>query len=285
MAYRRFNRFKRSSAASTSAAVPDDIKLVHISTYDSPRELIERGQENDGDAEWFGGTPAQIRNWALHGDASMVPAIEAHLNAIDAHLPDTWTRQTRADVYGPRLNVSDWIAERPTPFRRRVRAAVEAAPVRIFVSLTSSAGIDAETMAKRAATICALIELVQQARPVELYAFNELGSYTYSAIFQTVRIGTAPLGLAALAGGIGHVGFARCYGYGTAARDADFDGGWPTLYYEHKATAYAEQRAAALGLGPNDVLIGAAESWDPLIEKPLQWIESQLARITMEATA
>lgn len=292
--YMRTPRTSRSTASATSqppasnvppADAAADSRPFYVKHYTSPVDLLlsaaDHGIGSGNDVSWYGGTTKQCRDWALRGDPALVPAIEAHLKFIDATLPDTWQRTTRADVFGPRLNVADWLAGTATPFRRRVRAEVESAPVRIWIAGVCSAKIDAETMQKRAATICALVELVQQSRPVELILFGEHGSRKYAAALCAVRLGVAPLGLAALAGVLCHVGFVRRFFYGTMLRDAEFNGTWPSEYgYDANINpAYKIKRAEALDIQPQDVVIEAARSWDPLVEQPLQWINTQLREI------
>jgi hypothetical protein len=238
-----------------------------------------RSVVNDrGDGAWTANLSFdKAMKTALAGDSSYVAGAEQYIDKVDAALPQTVNYETVRSPFGYRVNVGDWLAQSPTPMRRRLKRITEVSPIKIVVSLTSSAGIDADTMKRRGEAILAFLLKVQQIRPVDLYTLIELDGETDGSQYLMIRQESRPLNISQAAFCLCNVGFAR-HGYNYADLDG-FLGSWPAGYYAN-SNEYATMRRERLGLNPQDIVIKEAYMTDPIITNPELWIKTELAKIS-----
>jgi hypothetical protein len=250
-------------------------------TFDSIEEFAKAtedasGSVRHGAGRWTGFLSfSEARRLATVGDDSYVKKAEALINQLDVDAPITKAFASIHSPYGGRVNLGDWLVGSPTPMRRRVRVSSDIGPIKIIVSTTCSAGIDAEVMEKRGAAILALLLKLQQVRPVQLYLLAELHGEQDGWHYQLIRIESQPLAVGVAAFGLCHVAFARQLTYSYARHVDGFNGGWPSDYSRSK-TRYAANRAERLGLTDNDLIIPEAHLDDELIQEPLEWIKKRL---------
>lgn len=245
--------------------------------------------ENDGtggnvvprrNAYWTGGlTFHEAMDKAKLGDSSLVPSAERMLENLEFSLPSTSGWETLRSPFGGRVNIGDWLAGSPTPMRRRVKRVNDISPIKVIVSLSSSAGIGQETMAARGTAILAFLMQAQRIRPIELYGLIEVDGSKDGSVYFMIKVESKPLNLSQAAFVLANVGFAR-HGYNLADMEG-FQGAWPEDYYSGEAH-YAPLRRQRLHLEPNDVVIPAAFLSDPLIAEPVQWITNELAKISQQ---
>jgi hypothetical protein len=90
--------------------------------------------------------------------------------------------------------VPQYLAGNPYSMRLKRRHATATAPLSVFVELVASAGINAETCLKRGVAMLALVRMLTNLRPVELWAVIAMGRQN-SRSSLCVRLDTAPLDL------------------------------------------------------------------------------------------
>lgn len=252
-------------------------------TFDSIEDFARAAEplSNAGASSWYGNISyKQAVELSLKGDDSYVKLADSFMDKLDVELPETKAFHVKHSPFGGRVNMGDWLADSPTPMRRRVRSSAEINPIKIVVSTTCSAGVDGEVMTKRGAAILALLLKLQTVRPVQLYLLTELdGECGWH--HQLIRIESQPLHVGIAAFGLCHVGFARQLTY-TFAREKDGSrGSWPDGYsYGRKNESYTKLLRERIGLAPDDIVIGSAHiGEEKLIEQPVAWIEDQLRKL------
>lgn len=200
------------------------------------------------DVSWTGGIGStdHAHRTARAGDLALVAPSDRLLSALETVSPITSAWETIDDVAGAVPNVPAYLAGTPLTMRRRRRTVREAAPLAVYVDLTSSAGIDAETLMRRGAAILALVRVLSARRPVELWAGASLDWQLKQACAVFFRLDTAPLDLARAAHLLTHPSVPRgmCYG--------------------HLMTHYGAQGSWAFGAGQQAKWVRLAR---PLIEQ------------------
>jgi len=199
--------------------------------------------------------------------AGRVPtALLARVNELIAQwqsidLPATATRTTRPDVWGQRLNISDWLAQSPTPFRRRRHARTESAPISLYVSVTQCLGTAESEYAMRGALLATLILQLQRVRPVRLVLFDENdgrtssgapNNNTYRPVYQTVVIPTENLALGQLIALVTNQYVGRAWMYATTAHYGGHCA-WPVDKFTNRST-YALVQRDRLRTSDDDVI-------------------------------
>jgi hypothetical protein len=181
---------------------------THVHLFDGPTELADyaerslaSGKIDKGvqfDPLWNNGKTARTGiDCFRRGDLSGVAKSDALLARFENNVPATHRPQWQDSFAGAFPNVGAAILDRPMAMRRRVRATNEGAPIAIVVDIGAASHIKKEQIAKRGAAVLALLRILSQRRPVELWAGAVLdadNSRNASAHF--CRIDTAPLDLA-----------------------------------------------------------------------------------------
>ena len=230
---------------------------------------------------WYGNeSEADTLHKAEVGDTSLVPKAEAYLDQLD-HAIETPRRTWERNVAGPFCVVPDVLAGLPTPMRRMVHTRDETSPITILAVTTSSAGIDAETLAKRGTTILALVMALSRIRPVTLQQLTILDGRDEGETVITSEINTHPLDLATACYVLTSAGFARRLTYNLARSKNHFMGGWPREFNYGRPERYYDRLRLRLAADPAKCLIiGAAQLGDELLQQPLVWLNTQIARFT-----
>lgn len=232
--------------------------------------------DRDSASEWTGWvTFAQAIEKSLVGDKSFVDGANKLIDQLDVDIPATKAFKRVHSPYGGSVNMGDWLANSPTPMRRRVRTSSDIGLVNIYVSTTSSAGVDADTMKQRGYAILALLLKLQTVRPIQLYLLTELHGARDGWHYQKIRVESQPLNISVAAFALCNVGWARHLTYDYAQEIDGFNGTWPNDYYD---SSYSEIRRERLGIADNDLLIKEAHVNDELVKRPLEWITKQLEK-------
>ena len=237
-----------------------------------------RGLRRTGGGSWCGNrSNAESAAFLANGDLSGVEPSDAFLSAMEREVFVSRKYRTIDDMCGGVPNIPNYLAGLPQQMRRRVRTTNQVAPLAIFADLTSSGGISAEDVRKRGCAILALVRLLANLRPVELWAFTGLGSHRKAA-YTVVRVETSPLDLARAAHVLTCPSVSRGIGYGLSQERFHSGGGWPygdgcKLQRQHGAAIMA--RVADPG---SDVLfIPPVYLYDDSIKNPAKWVHDKLA--------
>jgi hypothetical protein len=249
-----------------------------------PETAFSRAHANGNNKNWNGGVKYDAALSHMRtGDLAGVPASDKLLDSIESQTYLTQAWRTRHDVVGGVPDVPAYLAGVPMNMRRRERVRIEQGPISIFASMELSGGIPADIMRKRGIAILALVRLLANSRPVELFACCSAGDAGYGA-HVICRIDTAPLDLARAA----HVLTAPCVtrglGYAACGQIASDELGksWRgTWAYDRHQIYLSNARAVLTGaIDPNAeaLLIPAAHLNDPAVNNPTKWLAEMLAQ-------
>jgi len=251
-----------------------------IQRYDSLAQFVEVAKDcPNGNASytWCGNiSHNETVQLALNGDDKLVPEAEKLLEKLDSDI-EIARPEWVPSIAGAFPSVPDYLAGLPDSMRTMHPTMRDTTPVSIYVSTTSSAGIDADTMMKRGVAILALLMKLQQMRPVQLFLLAELHGRTDGEYLQVIRIESTPLNLSTACFVLTHVGFARHLTYGVAHAKDSFNGQWPRMY-DGGGSQWEEHVREVLGMNPQDVYVGAARIWDDVVRRPVEWVNKQVAQ-------
>lgn len=268
---------------------PGDTYVTRVATFVNATELVRYAQmqydsqNSDIDyryADWAGMSARDAMRFSVEGDPAFVEPAEKLISEIDAAIPPTPGYEVVRSPFGARVNVSDWLADSPTPMRRRKKHLSDRGVVQIFISFSPSASIDVRTYTQRGAAILALVMKIQQYRPVQVILFEESQSDDGTMPwYSLVHVDSQPLSLAHLGFWVGHPAFFRQVGAPAERRIGINPAKWaPDQYHQD----YNKRRNARMGVEPNDVILSSATDWNPLIREPLKWIAAELVRLGID---
>jgi len=220
---------------------------------------------------WMGDSIPELKRKATTGDNSLVEESDKFLASLEDQVPMSRGWRNVDDVVGAIPNVPAFLAGHPQHMRRRERAARDNAPLTIYMDLTTSAMIDAKTVTKRGVVLLALVRMLIEHRPVELWVGTSKGRRGVSGTVAW-KIDTAPLDLARSSFHIGASSMARGFGYGVDDSVHETGGGWPFDSYDlHCRTAKARLQEA---MGGGDMLfISPLMGTDPMVSDPVAWLK------------
>jgi hypothetical protein len=278
----------QQSAQSTPARSTENIKLT---SFDSPAAFaagIEafRAAGNwwkHDNAGWTGETIEQSLKLARTGDETLVPAAQKLIDSLRVDVPDAVRPLYVPAPYGAYPIVPEALAGYPLSMRARVRVEDDRAPIRIYADLTTSAGVDVETIAKRGTAILALAMMLSETRALDLFVLTPLNNFGgISAAI--VRINAQPLELATACYAFTSAGFARNMGYGWAREghsvpDQSTNWGFGIHPDGDNAGRYARLMRAALKLEAADLFVPPVYMGDPIVNDPARWITQRLAEL------
>jgi hypothetical protein len=214
---------------------------------------------------------------ALMGNDELAGRAAAMLSRLDdLHI------EVPRPVWSPAMagafpSVPAFLAGEPESMLAMTDEASDVSPIRIYVSTTSSAGINASDLEKRGVTILALVMALVQIRPVELLLYTEADGdrFRHDWSCPIVRVNTAPLHLGQAAYMLSHQGFSRGLSYCYCSDALGFCGGWMFgAGDEYKRIKIARE---LLECGPKDLVLGGAYSNDPIYLNPEKWIRDRIA--------
>lgn len=255
--------------------------------FDSTQELADRcdalaREDRKCDRDWTGETWREAAEGARRGRTGGVARAEAVMEQVMSRV-DAPRTEWAASVAGAYPMVPDALMGHPASMRRRVEAYDDRSPLRVFVDLTSSAGISPAELLDRGTACLALAMAFAAERPVEVYACVALGrdgiAERNGAV--AVRIGSAPLDLAVACNALTSTGFSRglCYSWINAHVHAFGGGKWHWgwgLKNPWVNSAYAARMREALGVAGDDVFIAPAYLQDPLLRDPVAFVNREI---------
>jgi len=223
------------------------------------------------DPSWTGQPYEACLEGATKGNISLVPQAEALLDSIEADL-ELDSPQWENAISGAYPDVPAFLSGDPECMRARMIRANEKAPVRVFVCTTSSCGVSAETLLKRGIAALALVMLlIRQGRPVELWTFTKLDGdkdHKGNSAF-LVRMPTTPVDIARIAHCLSACSFDRTIAMEFGRKMTGFTGSWAKQTDPRKL----------VNASPSDIVLGESRYGDEIVERPLDWIRQQLAKL------
>jgi hypothetical protein len=173
------------------AAQPKAIENFVVCDLPGFAQFADRLPSNKraGSGQWWGGmTYDQSLLGLQHGDLSGVAATDALLREMEALIPVSRSWRSFDAVVGACPNVPQYLAGNPYNMRLKRRCATATAPLALFAELVASASISAATCRRRGAAILALVRLLANLRPVELWCVVAIGQKNS----RSSRIGRRP---------------------------------------------------------------------------------------------
>lgn len=181
-------------------------------------------------------------------------------------------------VVGYFPDVPAYLAGDPEHMMVREFIRSDQTPLRVWVGVTSSAGIGESQLVKRGVTLTAFAMAMIARRPVIISPYVNLGNYNNNAgAIISWDISTEPLVLAELITSIArpevtrHIGIYACY-----ALQPKCTGAWDPDYADE------ERCRDRLGAKPEDLWLGSIHFSDPLLRDPVGWIKEHVARYSSE---
>lgn len=220
------------------------------------------------------------------GDLSRVAASDAYLEALESRFQFQSSAYRTIDAMaGGVPNVPAMLAGQPLHMRQRRRMVRDLAPLNVVCDVTSSGGIDSETLERRGAALLALVRILSAVRPLSLYvcvnghpsAFRN--SLTSSAV--AFRIETAPLDLARAGHLLCHTGISRQIGYTVMCENAGQtkSGG---IHWPYDSESFSRQRGAEYwqrAIGQDEMLfLAPVYLTDKMVSDPVEWISDMLTK-------
>lgn len=253
-----------------------------VARYDSVAEfarVAERNQSHEHSSDsWYGNvTGTTAVKYAISGDDSYVAEAEKLMDKLESSI-EINAHRWEASMYGAYPIVPEFLAGSPTPMRCRVAVVEESTPISIYVSTSSSAGVDSNTMLKRGTAVLALLLKMQAIRPVELYLLSELHGTDGETIL-VIKVESKPLNVGVAAFTMCNVGFARHLCYDHSKVIGGFNGSWPKLY---RNSNWEEHLREVVGMNEIDLYIPAATTWDKMVTDPINWVNAQVKRFVGE---
>jgi hypothetical protein len=229
---------------------------------------------------WLGHyTAEKAMECARNGDASLVARSDEYLSALEIEAPTSQAWRTLDSVVGAFPNVPAYLAGNPHNMRLRRRTNVDTAPLTIVVDIGSSAGVSQDQLLKRGAALLALVRVLSNLRPVELYATTMLGSDTEAHI-TIVKIDTTPLDLARAAFMLSHPAYGRglMYQYFRKVHHRPYQTDWP--YGGNRNLSRLASRAHELfgAYLKTDKFLFLAGKHLTSIPDPVEWLKEMISK-------
>jgi hypothetical protein len=230
---------------------------------------------------WYGGMSYDRSIEAVHsGDVAGVAESDRLLAEMEALLPVSKSWRIANSVIGSCPNVPQYLAGNPYSMRLRRRSVAATAPLSIFVELVASAGIDARTCLKRGAAMLALVRMLANLRPVELWCVIAIGQRK-SRSSLCIRLDTAPLDLARAAHVLTHPSVFRALGYKSLEHEfypAGWDGHWAFDSHSLHIHTAAESYRRVLNPGSDVLFVPPVHLDDLYLTEPAKWMRAMLAQ-------
>ena len=232
------------------------------------------------DLEWCGDMGFKEGLKAMRdGDLAAVPASDKLLGDLESLVPMSRAFRTVDSVVGSHPNIPAYLAGVPVAMRLRKRVASPSAPLAIMVELVASAGVTADQCRARGVAMLALVRMLANIRPVELWAVIAIGeNRSRSSIL--IRLDTSPLDLARAAHVLTHPNVFRGLGYRAISQkfyDGNWGGHWGFNNADHHRKTARESYLRVIASGSDVLFIPPMHLSDRYLTAPVQWLKSMLA--------
>lgn len=250
-----------------------------MSSGEIPEQISKRPgvlTKFNSSSSWIGDSVPEIVRKAEIGDNDLVAESEIFLSQLEDQVPMSRGWRNIDDVVGAVPNVPAFLAGHPQCMRRRQRVARDSAPIAIFMDLTSSGDIRARDVQRRGTVLLALVRLLVEHRPVELWCGASLDSDGNGAGTVAWRIDTTPLDLARAAYHIGATAMSRGFGYGMIRHVFGSSSRWPFGSFGLHVETAPDRLRPVLDVGEL-LYVPPIYSDDPMTADPVGWIRRNLA--------
>ena len=247
---------------------------------------------NDSKYTWCA-TPFRARDWngnqtfadakanLFKGDEKALEESRRILDQVDADGIALASSQWEHAVTGYIPCVPSYLAGSPESMRRLVDYQSDVSPIKIFVSGSVAAGFSGGDMAKRGATILALVRKLQQIRPVSLYFFGahagpDNRDATGNCAIPVIQVDTNPMDLTTASYMFGNPGFVRQLTMGWASQWG-YDG---SFAWGKRGRDMRSALIKHLGVTDQDLLIDPSfqDSHGDITADPVKWVNDQVKR-------
>lgn len=237
----------------------------------------KRGDDDDSNnPDFYGTSHNQAMTDLLKGNLRAAATADALMDKLADESMVTAGMRIELSVAGYSPCVPAYLSGEPECMYANDDVTGESEPIRIFASICVSSGVSIEQLEKRGVTILALCQKLIMFRPVELYVYADTGGMN-TAIIPVVKIETSPLDLATATYALTAPGFLRRLCFRWAMSNGWDSGEWAWARPPHDASAMARTRKA-LGMTDADLHISGAHLHDPLVKRPVEWINEQILK-------
>jgi hypothetical protein len=236
-----------------------------------------------GNDSWIGSTIADLQRMIVSGDERRVAESDKYLAEIEDQIPVSRGWRNVDDVVGALPNVPAFLAGHPQCMRRRQRVASETAPLSIYLDLGSSNTISHVLIERRGLVLLALIRLLVEHRPVELWVGSSIGATGYAST-TCWRIDTSPLDLARAAYHISATAMSRRFGYGVST--AESGRRWNSAFAmgNHAAqVSHLRNRVPQLFSGDTMFVPPIYDTGNEMVTNPVAWLKRTMAQYVGES--
>lgn len=264
--------------------------VTNLVEYDSPADFghdMSFELRNDfGDGQWRNGkgrghwSNQQIRDAAINGEIGLVKGLDDLTEKIKCGLEtdrQIWT----PDIQGAFPVVPEALIGMPECMRTRKKAQSEMAPIKIYIDLVCSAGVNHDLLEKRGACYLALVSELCRVRPVDLNVMSAMICGGVNQIIVT-KIKTDPLDIASAAHALIATSFNRALGY---SKSESFGGGISNWAFDMRPSDSKIKEAQdayfveLFGLGPKDLVIRGMHLYDERLKDPVAFVKEELRRV------
>jgi hypothetical protein len=241
----------------------------------------EKRAANEAREDWYGGMTYERSLAAVRrGDIAGVAASDKLLGEMESLVPVSQSWRTVDSVVGMCPNVPQYLSGSPYSMRLKRRCATATAPLSVFVELVASAGIDAATCLKRGAAILAMVRMLANLRPVELWCVIAIGQRNLRSSL-CVRLDTAPLDLARAAHMLTHPSVFRALGYKSLEHEfygSGWNGQWAFGDHALHVRTAAESYKRVLNPSSDVLFIPPVHLTDLYLTEPAKWLRAMVAQ-------
>lgn len=259
-------------------------KLAHI--LDCSADMCDAVEAYGGDklcnsSSWAGGTYQQGIERGRYGYASKLEEMQSFSQSLEVAV-ETPRVQWQASPVGAYPIVPEVLIGVPNAMRMRDNSKSALAPLRIFVDLFVSAGIDHDDVTKRGLAVLSLADKVSMVRPVEVICglVTRGESYHGERLIAGFKLGHSPLNLS-MACGVLDPAFIRhvTFQYAIPALGAGYSIPCP-LRAGEDFDEYKKEVSEILTLAPHDLVIGPLSLGDKLTQDPVGFVRREVERLT-----
>jgi len=277
---------------SVQRSAKENFVLLDLPGFAEFADRLPIGKRNDTRNQWYGGMSFDQSIEAVRrGDMAGVAASDRFLAEMESLLPVSKSWRTLDSVTGMCPNVPQYLAGNPYNMRLKRRRATSTAPLSVFVELVTSAGVNAQTCLKRGAAMLALVRMLANLRPVELWCVIAIGQ-RFSRSSLCVRLDTAPLDLGRAAHVLTHPSVFRALGYKSLEHEfympTGWEGDWAFGDHALHVRTAAESYKRVLDPGSDVLFIPPVHVNDLYLTEPAKWLRAMIAQhggVEMEQAA
>lgn len=238
------------------------------------RDVAKMVRENRMSSKWHhynGLSIGQAISLVVKGLPKYTSLVDKLVNECQVDMPG-FVRDWHPAVQGPLPNVPAFLAGVPDQMMAYEERQAAGVPMRVFVSVTGTAGFESSDFYSRGCVIAALLQCMATIRPFELFIYEDAGG-TQGFQGPLINISSFPLDMATLSAALMHPNFMRqiCFGwedvhnikYYSLAFNEPSAVGWKLIREVFKA-------------GPNDLVLHSGYHWSNAMSDPVKWIQDMV---------